>query len=155
MKTLETIEHVQIEFFILIIRVRHVSLIDIWIKAVQTLWENEILVYINICSTHLKLKKCQNMWLYRILKTECNLQHFTRNCKIKNLDNFERDETEAYLRRAGLLNVREKQMTICSTMKRCLVMFLRWGKVNVGEYWWNIVAKLKLNNWALSKCLSY
>ena len=22
----------------------------------------------------------------RILKTECNLQHFTKNCRIKNLD---------------------------------------------------------------------
>ena len=27
-----------------------------------------------------------------ILKTECILQHFTRNCRIKNLDDFERDE---------------------------------------------------------------
>ena len=33
----------------------------------------------------------------RILKTECNLQHFTRNCRIKNFDDFERDEAEAYL----------------------------------------------------------
>ena len=33
----------------------------------------------------------------RILKTECNLQHFTRNYRIKNLDDFERDEAEAYL----------------------------------------------------------
>ena len=33
----------------------------------------------------------------RILKTECNLQHFTRNCRIKNLDDFERDEADAYL----------------------------------------------------------
>ena len=30
----------------------------------------------------------------RILKTECNLQHFTRNCRIKNFDNFERDEED-------------------------------------------------------------
>ena len=36
----------------------------------------------------------------RILKTECNLQHFTRNFRIKNLDDFERDETDAYLWRA-------------------------------------------------------
>ena len=27
-----------------------------------------------------------------ILKIECNLQHLTRNCRIKNLDYFERDE---------------------------------------------------------------
>ena len=33
----------------------------------------------------------------RILKTECNLQHFTRNYRIKNLDDFERDEADAYL----------------------------------------------------------
>ena len=38
----------------------------------------------------------------RILKTECNLQHFTRNCKIKNLDDLERDEVDAYLWRAVL-----------------------------------------------------
>ena len=38
----------------------------------------------------------------RILKTECNLQHFARNCRIKNLDDFERDEADAYLCRAGL-----------------------------------------------------
>ena len=33
----------------------------------------------------------------RILKTECNLQHFTRNCRIKNLDDLERDEADAHL----------------------------------------------------------
>ena len=31
----------------------------------------------------------------KILKTECNLQHLTRNCRIKNLDDFERDEVDA------------------------------------------------------------
>ena len=34
----------------------------------------------------------------RILKTECNLQHFTRNFRIKNLDDFERDEADAQSR---------------------------------------------------------
>ena len=62
-----------------------------------------------------------------ILKTECNLQHLTRNCRIKNLDDFERDEADAYLWRAGLLNVKEKGMTICYIRNRCLVMFLRGG----------------------------
>ena len=38
----------------------------------------------------------------RILKTECNLQHFIRNCSIRNLDDFERYEADAYLWRAGL-----------------------------------------------------
>ena len=39
-----------------------------------------------------------------ILKTECNLTHLIRNCRIKNLDDFERDEADAYLWSAGLLN---------------------------------------------------
>ena len=65
-----------------------------------------------------------------ILKTECNLQHFTRNNRIKNLDDFEKDETDAHLWRAGFLNVKEKEMTICYIMNSCLVMFLRGEKVN-------------------------
>ena len=70
----------------------------------------------------------------RILKTECNLQHFTKNFRIKNLDDFEKDEAAAYLRRAGLLNMKEKGITISYIMNRCLVMFF-WGrKVNVVEY---------------------
>ena len=87
----------------------------------------------------------------RILKTECNTQHFNRNCRIKNLDDFERDEADAYLSRARPLDVKEKWMTICYIMKRCLGMFLRGGKVNAVQYWWNIVAKLKVNKWSLSK----
>ena len=70
----------------------------------------------------------------RILKTECNLQHFTRNCRIKNLNDFERDEANADFWRAGLLNVKEKRMTICYIINRCLVMFLRGEKVNVLQY---------------------
>ena len=69
----------------------------------------------------------------RILETECNLQHFTRNCRIKNLDDFERDDADAYLWRAELLNVKEKGMTICYIINRCLVMF-RGGKENVVQY---------------------
>ena len=49
----------------------------------------------------------------RILKTEWNLQHFTRNCRIKNLDDFQRDEADTCLWRAGLLNVKGKGVTIC------------------------------------------
>ena len=63
----------------------------------------------NICAFH------------RILKSECNLQYFTRNCRIKNLDGFERDEVDTYLWRADLLNVNEKVMNISYIMKRCLV----------------------------------
>ena len=70
----------------------------------------------------------------RILKTEWNLKHFTRNCRIKNFDDLERDEADAYLWRAGVLNVREKGMTICYIMTRCLVMFLRGGKVNAVQF---------------------
>ena len=33
-----------------------------------------------------------------ILKTECNLQHLTRNCRIKNSHDFERDEADAQSR---------------------------------------------------------
>ena len=89
----------------------------------------------NICSTHLKLKKVSNICdSDRILKTDCKLQHFTRNCGIKNLGDLERDEADAHLWRAGLLNVKEKGMTICYIMNRCLVMFLRGGKVNVEQY---------------------
>ena len=62
----------------------------------------------------------------RILKTE--------NCRIKNFDDFERYEADAYLWRAGLLNVKEKGMTIRYIMNWCLVMFLRGGKVNVVQY---------------------
>ena len=70
----------------------------------------------------------------RMLKTECNLQHFTRNCRIGNFDDFERDEADTYLWRAGLLNVKEKGMIIRYIMNWCLVMFLRGGKVNVLQY---------------------
>ena len=51
-----------------------------------------------------------------ILKTKCNLQHLTRHCRIKNLDDFERDEADAYFWRAGVLNVKKKEMTICYIM---------------------------------------
>ena len=79
----------------------------------------------------------------RILKTECNFQHFTRNCRIKNFDKFERDGADVYLWRAGLVNGKEKGMTIRYIMIWCLVMFLRGGKVNVVKYWLNTVSKLK------------
>ena len=52
-----------------------------------------------------------------ILKTECNLQHFTRNCRITNLDDFGRDEADAYLWRAELLNMKEEGMTYATLWK--------------------------------------
>ena len=33
----------------------------------------------------------------QIFKTEYNLQHFTRSCRIKDSDDFERDEVDTYL----------------------------------------------------------
>ena len=69
-----------------------------------------------------------------ILKTECNLLHFTRFCRMKNLSDFERDEGDTYLRTARLLNVKEKGMTTCYIMNSCLLIFLRGEKVNVVEY---------------------
>ena len=45
----------------------------------------------------------------RNLKTECNLQHFTRNCRIKNLDIVERDEADAYVLGAGISEKRMKK----------------------------------------------
>ena len=69
-----------------------------------------------------------------VLKTECISQLLTRNCRIKNLDDFERDEADTYLRRAGLLNVKENRMTIYYIMNRCLKMILRGEKVNVLQY---------------------
>ena len=79
----------------------------------------------------------------KILKTECNLRHFTRNCRIKNFDDFKRDEADTYFWRAGVVNVKEKGMTIRYIMNWCLVMFLRGRNVNVVQYWWNIISKLK------------
>ena len=54
-------------------------------------------------------------------RTECNLQHFTRNTRINNLDDFERDEADAYLWRAELLNAKEKKKTKCYIINKCLV----------------------------------
>ena len=70
----------------------------------------------------------------KILKTKCNLLHFTRNCRIKNFDEVERDNADGYLWRAGLLNMKEKGMTICYIMNRCFAMFLKGEKVNVVQY---------------------
>ena len=74
----------------------------------------------------------------RILITVCNLQHFTRKCRIKNLNDFERDEAYAYLWRAGLLNVKEKGMTICYIVNRreskcCAVLMKHCHKVNAEQ----------------------
>ena len=51
--------------------------------------------------------------------------------RVKNLDDFEIDEADA---RAGLVNLKEKGMTICYIMTRCLVMFLRGGKINAVQH---------------------
>ena len=49
----------------------------------------------NICST-LEIKTKSNICDFEwILKTEYNLQHLNRNFRIKNFDDFERDEADA------------------------------------------------------------
>ena len=87
-----------------------------------------------ICTTHLKLKKCLTyvtLTEFWKLNATCNISPET--VRVKNLDDFERDEADAYLWRAELLNVKEKGMTICYIINRCLVMF-RGGKENVVQY---------------------
>ena len=103
----------------------------------------------------LKIKKMSRICVVTLtefwkLNVTWNISPETAELRI-NLDDFERDKTDAYLWWARLLNVKEKEMTICYIMSRCLVMFLRGGKVNVVHYWRNIVAKLKVNKWSLSK----
>ena len=90
------------------------------------------------------------MWLWQNFENWMKLATFLQ--KLQN-DDFERDEADAYLWTAGPLNVKKKGMIICYVMNRCLVMLLRRRKVNVQEYW-NVVAKLKVNKWSLSKWLS-
>ena len=83
----------------------------------------------NICSTYLKLKKFLTyLTLTEFGKLNATLQHFTRNCRIENLDDFERDEADVYFWRAGLLYMKDKGMSICYIMNRCLVMFLSVGE---------------------------
>ena len=59
------------------------------------------------------------------------LATFHQKLQIKNLDNFEREEADAYLWRAELLNMKEKRMTISYIMNRCLVMLHRGERVNI------------------------
>ena len=74
----------------------------------------------------LEITKMSNICDFdRIQKTEWNLQRFTKNYRIKSLDDFEGDEADACLWRAGLLNVKENGMSICYIIDGCLVMFLR------------------------------
>ena len=53
------------------------------------------------------------------LNATCNISPET--VRVNNLDDFERDEVDAYLWRAELLNVKEKGMTICYIINRCFV----------------------------------
>ena len=69
-----------------------------------------------------------------ILKTECNLQHFTRSCRIKNLDDFERDDFESVFLENRTFKCEGEMNDTCYIMKRCLAIFLRGGKVNVAQY---------------------
>ena len=67
----------------------------------------------------MKLKNPNLCDFVKILKTECNLQYFTRNCRNKNLYDYkcEGERNDHWY-----------------NMNRCLVMFLRGRKINVVEY---------------------
>ena len=95
MKMVETIDHAQIEFF--------------YFDNQGTTWYNRLglfkllermkswnhSLYEHLQYT-LEIKTKSNICDFEeILKTECDLQHLTRNCGIKNLDVFERDEADA------------------------------------------------------------
>ena len=70
----------------------------------------------------------------RILKTECNWQHITRNCRLRIWMTL-KEMRQTRICWAGLLNMKEKGMIICYNINRCLViMLLRGGKVNVVYY---------------------
>ena len=90
----------------------------------------------------------------RILKTERNLQHFTRNCRIKNVDDFERDEADPYLWRAGVLNVKEKGMTICYIYEEVFGDVFERRKSKYCAVLMKHRLKVKVNKGSLSKWLS-
>ena len=74
MKTLETIEHAQVVFFILIIRVSY-DLINL--GYLNTLRERNHRLYEHLYYT-LEIKTKSNIYDFEeILKTGCNLQHLT------------------------------------------------------------------------------
>ena len=78
----------------------------------------------SICSTHLKLKECLTyvtLTEFWKLNATCNISPETAELRI--LDDFKRDEEDANLWRAGLLNVKKKEITICYIMNRRFVMF--------------------------------
>ena len=66
-----------------------------------------------------------------ILKTECNLQHLTRNFRIKNLDDFEKDEADAQSRTLKCEGGRNDHML---HYEQVFDNFLRGEKVNVVQY---------------------
>ena len=68
----------------------------------------------------------------RILKTECNLQHFTQNCRIENMDDFERGRRVFVESRT--FKCKGERNDHIPHYDQLLVMFLRGGEVNVVEY---------------------
>ena len=117
-------------------------------------WENEIIVYRNICSIHLKLKKrLTYVTLTELWKLNATCKISPETVKLRIWMTLKETRQTCICGEQDLY-VKKKGMTMCYIMNRCLVMFLRGGKVNVVEYWWNIVAKLKVNKWSLSKWLS-
>ena len=89
---------------------------------------------LKICCRHLKLKKCLTyvtLTEFWKLNATCNISPETAELRIW-MTLKEMRQT----RRAGLLNVKGKGMTICYIMNRCLVMYLSGEKVDVVQYWW-------------------
>ena len=97
-----------------------------------------IIVYMKICTTHLKLKKYLHMWLWQNFENWRQLALF-HQCRIKNLDDFERDEADAEIRTfkcegerndhtlhyaKGFGNVFERRESIC-----CAVLMKHRRKV--------------------------
>ena len=99
----------------------------------------------NICSTHLKSKKCLTyvtLTEFWKLNTTCNISPETAELRIwMNLKEMRQT------RRAELLNVKRRNFKCAGKRNDHMlhyeqVLFLRGEKVNVVQYWWNIFVKL-------------
>ena len=69
----------------------------------------------------------------RILKNECNLQHFTKNCRLKNLNDSEGDETDTFVE-SRTFECKGERNDHMLHYEQVFGNFLRVGKVNVVEY---------------------
>ena len=63
------------------------------------------------------------MWLWQNFENRMQLATFHQKLHNSEFEWDETDETDAYLWREGLLNVKEKGMAIYYFMNKCLIMF--------------------------------